>query len=354
MDRRHALRVMAGSLLVPIAGQSSCAAQAPVERTSLGIVVYSLGHRRQAERRRGKATDLFEPLRFLDYCYGLGAGGIQVPLGIQSSEQAHRLRSRAERCRMFIEGIVAPPHNRADLDRFEAEVRTASEAGARAVRAVILPGRRYERFTSLEEFRRFDQQGRRRLEMAVPVVEKHRLPLAVENHKGHRVEERVHLFEQISSEYLGACVDTGNNLALLDDPLEVVRALAPWAFAVHLKDQAVAEYRDGFLLADVPLGKGCLDLKAMVTALRAAKPDLRFGLELITRDPLKVPCLREEYWATFPAVPGRDLARTLRMVRRKAADRLPEVSALSEEEQLAMETANIAESFRYAKKELGF
>jgi 3-oxoisoapionate decarboxylase len=81
----------------------------------------------------------------------------------------------------------------------------------------------------------------------------------------------------------------------------------------------VREYDEGFLLADVPLGQGFLELKKMVNILHKAQPKIRFTLELITRDPLKVPCLTDKYWATFATTPGRDLARTLLLVRRYQA-----------------------------------
>jgi 3-oxoisoapionate decarboxylase len=99
----------------------------------------------------------------------------------------------------------------------------------------------------------------------------------------------------------------GNNLALLEDPVEVVEKLAPWAFSVHLKDHAVQEYEDGFLLSDVPLGAGCLDLKKMADILLAAKPQVRFSIELITRDALKIPCLTDKHWATFPGLKKGDI-----------------------------------------------
>ncbi|HXT59989.1 MAG TPA: xylose isomerase, partial [Pirellulales bacterium] len=79
----------------------------------------------------------------------------------------------------------------------------------------------------------------------------------------------------------------------------------------------------------------------------------RFALELITRDPLKVPCLSESYWATLPTVPGRDLVRTLRFVRAHRADNLQYVSSLSLEKQLELEDANIAASLSYARTSLG-
>jgi len=357
MQRRKAMMLAAGTMFSARTLWSVAEGierpEKPARRSSLGLVIYCLGHQRRARQRQDRSADLFDPQRFLQYCHNLGAGGVQVPLGGGPADEAQQLRRQAEQYGMFIEAIVTMPRTKVDLERFEAEIRTAVLAGARAARTVLLPGRRYERFQSVDEFRRLDQQARRMLEMAAPLVEKHRLPLAVENHKDHRTAERVQLFEQIASPFVGACVDTGNNLALLEDPVEVVRKLAPWAFSVHLKDQALAEYEEGFLLADVPLGQGCLDLKTMVADLRAAKPHVRFTLELITRDPLKVPCLAEQYWAAMGNVPGSELARTLRMVRQHAAARLPEVSNLSEEQRVALEAANVKESLRYAREELG-
>jgi hypothetical protein len=79
---------------------------------------------------------------------------------------------------------------------------------------------------------------------------------------------------------------------------------------------------------------------------------VRFVLELITRDALSVPCLTEAYWTTMPTVPGSDLARTLGFVRRHRARELQVVKSLSEEKQLALEDANIAQSLRYARERL--
>ena len=253
-----------------------------------------------------------------------------------------------------MEAIVSPPRDRADLARFEAEVVAAREAGAGAARTVIIPGRRYERFRSLEEFLRAAREGERSLELAEPVARRHGLSLAVENHKDQRIEERVDLFRRLASERVGACVDVGNSFALLEDPMEVVRAYAPWALSVHLKDQAVRECERGFLFADAALGRGFLDIQAMVKVLRAARPEARFFLETITRDALEVPVLTAEYYASFPEIPGADLARTLRTVRRHAApEPFPEVSELPLERQLALETENLERSVAYARDVLG-
>ena len=84
---------------------------------------------------------------------------------------------------MYLEGIIALPRDEADRDRFEAEVRTAAWAGATIVRTVMLSGRRYETFSTADAFRRFAASSSHSLELAAPVVARHGILLAVENHK---------------------------------------------------------------------------------------------------------------------------------------------------------------------------
>jgi hypothetical protein len=43
-------------------------------------------------------------------------------------------------------------------------------------------------------------------------------------------------------------------------------------------------------------------------------------LEMITREPLEVPMLRDEYWATFAGKSPLDLARILRFVQQYKTD----------------------------------
>jgi sugar phosphate isomerase/epimerase len=327
------------------------AAEPPVQ-TAVGLVIYCGSLRQKAEKQRDPKRDLFEPWNFLEHCRRLGAGGIQAPLGVRDGEYAKKLRKRADDYGMFIEGIASPPRDAADLARFDAEMQTAAMVGTKVVRTAILPGRRYEFFDSAEQFRQYDRQARKAVELAAPVAERRRVRLAIENHKDHRIAERIELLKRISSEWVGACVDLGNSLALLEDPMEVVAVYALWACSVHLKDQAVREYEDGFLLADVPLGQGFLDLKRMVGVLRKARPEIRFTLELITRDPLKVPCLTEKYWTTFATTPGRDLACTLRLVRQNSSKSLPQVSGLSSDRQVAQEDRNIQSSLQWAREQL--
>lgn len=152
---------------------------------------------------------------------------------------------------------------------------------------------------------------------------------------------------------MGVCLDTGNSMALLEEPQAVVEAYAPWTMTTHLKDMGVQEYDDGFLLSEVPLGKGVLDIPKVVATIQKARPGVRLNLEMITRDPLRIPCLTSGYWATMPDIRASELADALARVRKQRfPGALPAVTNLSHAEQLQVEADNIRASLLFARTRL--
>jgi sugar phosphate isomerase/epimerase len=343
--RREVLAAGAGGLLGLLARADEGAAPA----TRMGVVLYSYGVRRAADKEAG----FDDPLTFLDYCRSIGAGGVQTPLGARDDAYSDKLREQCGANKLYVEGIVSLPRDKDDVGRFTDEVRTAKRCGAGVFRTALLNGRRYETFDSAEAFDKFRDQAKASLALARPVVEKHEVRMAVENHKDQRSAELLDLLKGLDCPLVGVCLDTGNNIALLEPPEETVDLLAPHAFTTHVKDMGVEEYADGFLLAETPLGTGFLDLEKVVKALRKAPQGPRLNLEMITRDPLKIPCLTPKYWATLEDVPGRRLAAMLSLVRAKAGkEPLPRVGGLSKEEQIRREDENVRQSLRYAKERL--
>jgi sugar phosphate isomerase/epimerase len=314
---------------------------------SLGLVIHSFSV-------RGAEKGFADPIRFLDHVHALGGQGVQVAIGVRDDAYADALRARCETKGMYLEGTLDLPRDEASLERFEAEVRTAKRAGVSVLRTVAFRGRRYETFDSLEAFRRSADAAIQALKRAAPVVARHGVRLAVENHKDWRAEELIAVLKQVGNDHVGVCLDTGNSVALLEDPMEVVETLAPWAFTTHIKDIAVEEYPDGFLLAEVPFGAGALDLARVIRLVRAKHPEAKFNIEMITRDPLKVPCLTDRYWATFSELSGRHLARSLRYVRAHAPTHpLPRVSELPFEERLRAEDRNVEQCVTFGRERLG-
>ncbi len=325
------------AFLVSVAAASAFSARGDVRRSRMGIAVTSY-----LSYARPKDT-----LEFLEHAHALGAAGIQMPLASRDAAYIHKLRARCEELGMYYEMIAALPDAN-DSAAFEATVAAAKEAGALAIRVNCLPGRRYENFTNLADWRKAVAGAQERIDIALKIAEKQQVPLAIENHKDFTADEMVALMKARSSRWLGVCLDTGNNISLLDDPMALVEALAPYAVCSHIKDMGVAPDPDGFLLSELPLGEGMLDMRQVIATVRRARPDTRLTLEMITRDPLRVPCLTDRYWATFPDRSGVYLARTMRLVRERSLT-LPVLSGLSRQAQLDAEELNVRKSMDYAR-----
>ncbi|MGH9723421.1 MAG: sugar phosphate isomerase/epimerase family protein [Bryobacteraceae bacterium] len=160
--------------------------------------------------------------------------------------------------------------------------------------------------------------------------------------KGWRAAEQADWMKRVSSEWVGVCFDFGNNVALCEDPMDSLQALAPYTVFCHMKDMGVESYEDGFLLSEVVFGDGFLKLAPIVQTLQQKDPNMIFCLEMITRDPLKIPIFKDSYWPTFEdpssPLPGRDVARVLDIVRKNPPKTpLPRMTGLSPEAQVKAE-----------------
>lgn len=293
----------------------------------------------------------------VDHTHALGLGAVQTSLPAATTpEEARAFRARLERHDMRAVLGVRLPYDRAELPAFDTAVARAKEAGAVCLHAAMT-GRRYEEFDSLAAFQAGLARHRQAVALAEPVLRRHRVVLAIENHKGWRAAEQAAWLTGVGSEFVGVCFDFGNNLSLCEDPQETLRLLAPLTRYCHLKDMAVEAVDEGFLLSEVPLGDGILDLAGMVSTLQARQPELILGLEMITRDPLRIPVFTDRYWLTFDdsssPLPGRDLARTLVLVKQHPPARpLPRTTGLSPAAQVSLEDDCIARSLQFAQRRL--
>ena len=314
--------------LPALATARSVLAAAGAKESRLGICTFSC-------HQRWKLTRPLNAAEFYRYARELGAEGVQSPL---RGCEPKTIRDLVEQSGGYYEGELRLPTSETDLAAFETGVLQTREAGATVARAVFTNGRRYETFRSLGAFQAFHEHAKRTLALIEPVLRKHALKLAIENHKDHTSEELVAMMKAISSEWIGVLVDTGNNLALLEESQGVIEALAPFALSVHLKDMAMQASEDGFLLSEVPLGTGFLDLPRMIATLRHANPGIVINLEMATRDPLRIPCLGDAYFATFPERKAALLSTALQRVKQNPPKApVPVVSGKPTEQILAEE-----------------
>lgn len=302
----------------------------------------------------GVATALRDdPVRYIEYIRSLGAGGVQHAV----RKDLPQVRAKLEELGMFYEGEAALPyHPDDDLAAFEQSMLQARELGAICVRAVSRPppggNRRYETFATLEDYRAWEAQANAVVEKVMPIVDRIGIGLALENHKDRTADEHLAVLTRYSSEHLGALIDPGNNMSLMEDAVDTVTKLAPYAMACSMKDMGVAPYADGFLLSEVLFGTGINDQKALFQMMRDHNPRINLVQEIITRDPLEIPVLTESYWKTLPGIGADRLATTMANVRARA-QALPVVSGLSPQQKLQTEEDNNRKTFEWSIAQYG-
>ncbi len=329
----------------------SQASAAPSTAVGVGSASYHL--RARYDREAGK-TPITETLTFAQYCADLGAGGIQARLSEPDGGYAKKVRNVLEANGMYFEASGSLPRDETEIGDFRRLLRAAEDAGASVMRTVLFSGRRYETYRSFDSYREAANQAWKSITLAEPQLRRRRMKIAIENHKNLRIPEMLDLMNRIQSEYVGVCVDFGNNYALMEDPLDIAEEFAKYALSSHIKDHRLKEYERGFLLEDAPLGEGVMDLKRIVGILRQARPSLKFTLETMTRDALEIPYLTDDYWAALPNLPGRDLAHTISTVRRTQRSEDPQkVSMLTRDEQIELEDQNVRKGLSYARDVLG-
>jgi sugar phosphate isomerase/epimerase len=84
----------------------------------------------------------------------------------------------------------------------------------------------------------------------------------------------------VDSPWVGICLDVGNPLLTLEEPLPAVAKMIPHAFTTHVKDYALEQTNYGAKITGVALGDGCIDLPAVLKVIRTRSPLDRIILEI--------------------------------------------------------------------------
>jgi hypothetical protein len=167
--------------------------------------------------------------------------------------------------------------------------------------------------------------------------------------------------EEAGKDFVGATLDTGNPLWVVEDPLVTLDALAPYVVTTHLRDSVLFEHPRGAAGQWVALGDGQIDFVRFVEQFRKWCPRASMQLEVITgRPPRVIPYLEEDFWKAFPKALAAEFARFVAlakaghpymgaMVIEDVAGQHPAVmsEALKEQQRLDLER-----SLEYAKKKL--
>jgi len=186
--------------------------------------------------------------------------------------------------------------------------------------------------------------------------------IGVENHAGDMQAREVKvIIEEAGKDFVGSCLDTGNPMWVVEDPLLTLETLAPYVVTSHVRDSAVFEHPRGAAAQWVALGDGSVDFVRFVDLYRKLCPGASMQLEIITgRPPEVLPYLEPDYWKAFAKTPAWEFARFLAlaksgrpfmgsMVVGEWSDNAPALEAALKEQQ----RVDLERSLEYAKKKLG-
>ena len=189
------------------------------------------------------------------------------------------------------------------------------------------------------------------------------ITIALENHSGDlQAREVKTIIEEAGINFVGSCLDTGNSVLAIEDPMVTLETLGPYVITTHIRDLVVYEHARGCAFQWLALGDGMIDWKSFLERYAQLCPNAPIHLEIITgRPPQVVPYLEPEFWKAFPRASAADFARFVALVKsghpfekfmvvEDGAKTLPAeyVAALREQQRVDLDR-----SIEFAKKTLG-
>lgn len=205
-----------------------------------------------------------------------------------------------------------------DAEALRTYLRTAAKAGANVVRAVlshILCGDR-RKLAGGWEAHLSDIAGR--LIEVLPLAEELGLSLAVENHQDATSADLLRLYEMTGqSPAYGVTLDTGNPLAVGEDPVEYAERIAPLIRHIHAKDYTIHFASEGYRLVRCAAGDGVIDFSAILNIARSNGHEILPAIEVAAQATRTIPLLESDWWACYPPSPVTHLIPALRILWEK-------------------------------------
>ena len=242
------------------------------------------------------AHEVFQPkvkmdlYQLLDKAKLMGLDGIQIdPVHLRSYEDEYidSLRAYARERELYLEyGITGVEE--AHLLR---HLEVAKRLGAAVMRTYIGFNPRDNRIDIQHEV----DSAVKALNGVKDAAERNGIKIAVENHCDLKTDELRDLIERVDSPFVGVCVDLGNFMIHLENPVESVRKLAPYIVNTHFKDYAFSMENWGFKAFGVALGDGVIDLKSILSILVEDSRLDRITLEIpVEKEATEEETLRKE------------------------------------------------------------
>lgn len=254
---------------------------------------------------------------YLDLAEEIGAKCIEFPVALLPKDDADalaRLRERLAARKMTPVLSQASP-----VSGVEDSVRCAVALGARVIRMNLTSVLCGDRAGPDCRWSEIVAALRPALREAAARAGERDLDLAMENHQDFTSTELMELCH-VSGANVGVCLDTGNALAVGEDPIDFAETVAPRVRHVHLKDYRAQWTDEGYRLIRCAVGDGAIPFAQI--AARFADREVTAAIEPGALAARHIRLLDPGWWEGYPDRSARALAAGLRAarVRRLAND----------------------------------
>ncbi len=286
-------------------------------RLPIGLCIFGIAYSAGYVGRgtpRANANPL-TPNAFLDLAVELGLTSVELTTDfIDANEDEKALLAFRERTQALgLRIVLAGP--KIDAVAFEKCFQQAKLLGVSTIRCVIsglLCGDRRP-MGGLEGWQRHLAATAQELKKIAVQAADLGMRVGVENHQDATSADLIWLCEEVGSPQVGVVLDTGNPLAVAEDPVEFAQRILPYLVHVHLKDYRLMRTEAGYRLYHCPIGAGEVDFAALFR-LFDTKPDVLRHIEMAALGERHIRMLEDDYWAGLGA---RDIATVAPVLRRR-------------------------------------
>ena len=180
--------------------------------------------------------------------------------------------------------------------------------------------------------------------------------IAIENHAGDmQAWELVNLVEEAGRDYVGVTMDSGNATWTLEDPMQNLEILGPYAVSTGIRDSAIWESPEGAMVQWTAMGEGDINFRAYMLRYAELCPKVPVQLEIISGITRPYPYLKPEFWKPYRKARAYEFARFVALAR-KGKPREPYVLPEGKDKRLAeqeYQKDQLERSLKYCKEVLG-
>jgi 3-oxoisoapionate decarboxylase len=304
----------------------------------------------------------WSPFEYLDYCAKWNANVVHFSeirfIGNLEPDHLRKVRAHAEKHGIELEiGMrsICPTSKAFDASQGTAEqqiermVGAAKAAGSRIVRAFL--GTMNDRPGATPIEAHIENTIRVLRNVRSRVVDSG-VKIAIENHAGDmQARELKSLIEGAGKDFVGACLDSGNPLWVIEDPHLTLETLAPYVLTSHIRDTAVWKIPEGAAVQWVRMGEGNVGIDKYLRRYLELCPGKAITLEIIVTGARKFTYLDPKFWDGYRNVPAWEFSRFLALVEEgEPRDPKPPVP----KEQVAQaERDDLEASMRWVRNFLG-